>query len=210
MFSLLSKLNKHLGYLAISVLILAISVSSAKAIELKSIEDYLNSVHSLEAKFNQTNYDGSESSGLIWLEKPGKLRLEYEQPSSLLVISSSGFTAVIDRLSNTLPQRYFTKNIPLNFLVEKNVNFLEEENSFALSESEDTIKLKIFIDNSESKLIINFTTNPLTISGWTIQTATGEIITLNLFDTKFNVEITEDWIFGIGGEIQKHMGKISE
>ena len=210
MFSLISKLNKHLGYLAISVLILAISVSSAKAIELKSIEDYLNSVHSLEAKFNQTNYDGSESSGLIWLEKPGKLRLEYEQPSSLLVISSSGFTAVIDRLSNTLPQRYFTKNIPLNFLVEKNVNFLEEENSFALSESEDTIKLKIFIDNSESKLIINFTTNPLTISGWTIQTATGEIITLNLFDTKFNVEITEDWIFGIGGEIQKHMGKISE
>ena len=210
MFSLISKLNKHLGYLAISVLILSISVSSAKAIELKSIEDYLNSVHSLEAKFNQTNYDGSESSGLIWLEKPGKLRLEYEQPSSLLVISSSGFTAVIDRLSNTLPQRYFTKNIPLNFLVEKNVNFLEEENSFALSESEDTIKLKIFIDNSESKLIINFTTNPLTISGWTIQTATGEIITLNLFDTKFNVEITEDWIFGIGGEIQKHMGKISE
>ena len=210
MFSLISKLNQHLGYLAISVLILSISVSSAKAIELKSIEDYLNSVHSLEAKFNQTNYDGSESSGLIWLEKPGKLRLEYEQPSSLLVISSSGFTAVIDRLSNTLPQRYFTKNIPLNFLVEKNVNFLEEENSFALSESEDTIKLKIFIDNSESKLIINFTTNPLTISGWTIQTATGEIITLNLFDTKFNVEITEDWIFGIGGEIQKHMGKISE
>ena len=210
MFSLISKLNKHLCYLAISVLILAISVTSAKAIELKSIEDYLNSVHSLEAKFNQTNYDGSESSGLIWLEKPGKLRLEYEQPSSLLVISNSGFTAVIDRLSNTLPQRYFTKNIPLSFLVEKSVNFLEEEKSFNVSESEDTIKLTIFIDNSESNLIINFTTNPLTISGWTIQTVTGEIITLNLFDTKFNAEITEDWIFGIGGEIQKHMRKISE
>ena len=196
----------------ISLLIFAITTTSVTAVDLNTIEAYLNSVQTLKAKFIQINNDGSQSSGMIWLEKPGKLRFEYDEPSSLLVVSNSGFTAVIDRLSNTPPQRYFTKNIPLSFMVEENVNLSEKEISFALTESEDTIQLDIFKDRleSERELSIKFNIDPFTISGWTVQTPTGENITVNLLDTEFNLKLSEDWIFGIGGEIQNHMRKISE
>ncbi len=212
MLPLILKNYRPLWSSFIAIPILVITAISVAATDLNKIETYLNSIQTLKAKFNQINYDGSQSSGIIWLEKPGKLRLEYKEPSSLLIISNSGFTAVIDKLSNTPPQRYLTKNIPLSFLIEKTVNLSKKEFSFSFTESRDTINLNIFkaANQSKSELSIKFIMSPFTISGWTVQTPTGENITVDLLEPEFNIEIQEEWVFGIGGEIQNHMKKISE
>ena len=91
MLPLILKNYRPLWSSFIAIPILLITAISVTATDLNKIEIYLNSIQSLKAKFNQINYDESQSSGIIWLEKPGKLRLEYKEPSSLLIISNSGF-----------------------------------------------------------------------------------------------------------------------
>ena len=49
----------------------------SKEITLKDLENYLNSINSLNSEIIQTNQNGNEILGSIKLKKPGKLRIEY-------------------------------------------------------------------------------------------------------------------------------------
>jgi len=82
-------------YLLISLLF--INAFDAKAAVDRDIvsaaETHLNSFKTLQAKFYQTNPDGSTSSGNFYMQRPGKFRLDYFQPSQFLLMST-GYTVV--------------------------------------------------------------------------------------------------------------------
>ena len=145
------------------------------------------------------------------MKKPGKIRFEYDNPGSLLVIANSGFLAVIDRISNTPPQRYFTKQTPLNFLVKEDIIFSETDFKLFLKENEKRANLEVLNTDPRNlnNLVLHFKLNPIEISGWTLETSAGEKIRVDLIESEFNAVFEEDLLFGIGGEIQKHMKKIS-
>ena len=176
---------------------------------LSVFETYLNSIESLSSNFRQTNSDKSISNGKIWLKKPGKLRFEYQNPESLLVVANLGFMVVIDKISNTPPQRYLTNKTPLGLLVEENISL--SEYGFEVDQNEKLANLMVsnLGEKNGTNLIIHFNLNPLSIRGWTLEISPGEIIKVDLFETTFNMPFDEDLIFGIGGEIQKQMEKIS-
>ena len=58
--------------------------------------------------------------------------------------------------------------------------------------------------------VLHFNLKPLSVRGWTLATTSGEPIKIDLFQPEFNISIEDDLIFGIGGEIQKHIKAISE
>ena len=60
-----------------------------------------------------------------------------------------------------------------------------------------------------NNLVLHFKLNPIEISGWTLETSAGEKIKVDLIESEFNAVFEEDLLFGIGGEIQKQMKKIS-
>ena len=49
----------------------------SREINLKDIENYLNSISSLNSEIVQTEQNGNEMFGSLKLKKPGKLRIEY-------------------------------------------------------------------------------------------------------------------------------------
>ena len=86
----------------------------SKEITLKDLENYLNSINSLNSEIIQTNQNGNEILGSIKLKKPGKLRIEYHnQKADHLIVGSDGIIAVIDYNSNSEPLRYPIKGTPL-------------------------------------------------------------------------------------------------
>ena len=46
--------------------------------DIRKIENYLNSVTTLEARFVQNASNGNVAEGQLWIEKPNKIRMEYE------------------------------------------------------------------------------------------------------------------------------------
>ena len=63
---------------------------------LKNLSEYLTNLKLLEANFIQVNADGSESSGIILMKRPGRMRFEYNKPDNTLVLVAAGALAIFD------------------------------------------------------------------------------------------------------------------
>ena len=50
-------------------------------------ESYLNDLTALQSRFVQVNPDGSAVEGMLYLNRPGRMRLEYDPPSPLLLVA---------------------------------------------------------------------------------------------------------------------------
>jgi hypothetical protein len=59
--------------------------------------NYLSALQSLTGDFVQIGPDGSRSMGKFYLQKPGKVRFEYEPPSPIEVVADGYYVVVLDR-----------------------------------------------------------------------------------------------------------------
>ncbi len=75
--------------------------------ELARIEAYLNGITTLKARFIQVAPDGTSSTGTAWLQRPGRMRFQYDPPSPLLLVAGHGLVVFYDK------QLEQTTNIPL-------------------------------------------------------------------------------------------------
>src|SRR5688572_19015309 len=46
----------------------------------------LNGVRRLQGRFVQSSPDGSRASGMFYMQRPGKLRFEYDPPATMLIV----------------------------------------------------------------------------------------------------------------------------
>jgi outer membrane lipoprotein-sorting protein len=86
----------------------AAQVSSQDRADLARIEAYLNGIHTLKAHFVQTAPDGSLSQGMAVMQRPGRMRFQYDPPSPFLLIANYGILFFHDSQLNQ------TTNIPLS------------------------------------------------------------------------------------------------
>jgi outer membrane lipoprotein-sorting protein len=81
---------------------------------------YLQALGTVQAKFTQTAPDGSESTGVLTLQRPGKARFAYDPPA-LMTITSDGKTVWLwDGRLKTLDKAPLSRT-PLNILLAQQV-----------------------------------------------------------------------------------------
>src|SRR6202012_5153370 len=76
--------------------------------DIARIEAYLNGLKSLKAHFMQVAGGGGISEGTAWLQRPGRMRFQYNPPAPFLLIAAHGVLTFND---SSLQQ---TTNIPLS------------------------------------------------------------------------------------------------
>ena len=57
--------------------------------DIAAAQAYLNEIHTLKARFLQVSGNGAQAEGSAYLSRPGRLRLDYDPPSPLLVVAES-------------------------------------------------------------------------------------------------------------------------
>ncbi len=65
--------------------------------EIDRVTGYLNSIRSFSSRFVQANADGGYVEGLIRVERPGKMRIDYDPPSPYLVVADGLFFIFVDQ-----------------------------------------------------------------------------------------------------------------
>ncbi len=86
---------------------------------------YYNSVQSLTGTFSQTDPDGARRTGDIYMQKPGRVRFEYDPPSPVELISNGQSVAVRDRNLNTQDITPLSQT-PLRFLLAERVDLASD------------------------------------------------------------------------------------
>ena len=75
--------------------------------DLQRVEAALNGIRALHSRFRQTAPSGAVSEGQAWLERPGRMRFQYDPPSPFLLVGGHGLLVFNDRQLNQ------TSNIPM-------------------------------------------------------------------------------------------------
>jgi outer membrane lipoprotein-sorting protein len=83
---------------------------------------YLQNLASGTGRFQQTDYRGKVTLGTWYLQRPGKIRLEYDAPSSLLVVADGKNVSVWDPRLKSFDQ-YPLNQMPLSLFLSKQIRF---------------------------------------------------------------------------------------
>ena len=163
------------------------------------ILNYLESFSSLSSKFIQINNNGEILSGKLFVSRPGKFRIEYEQIPLILISDSKRLASVNKDLKSI--SFHSTNENPLSILLYKKLD-MKKVKILNIIENENTLLVEIASTNFEDKGVIEilFETKPFKMKKWTVfktdQTKT-EVYFDNLFLNKslpsrlFDIELED-------------------
>ena len=89
---------------------------------MSQLSEYLNKMTTAQSSFHQINADGSRDTGDIYIQRPGRIRFEYDPPNSALVLAVSNTLSVFDPQGDGMPQNYPLDKTPLGLVLAKRVD----------------------------------------------------------------------------------------
>ena len=154
------------------------------------VENFFQSLKSLEANFIQVGPSGDVSNGRIYLDLPGKLRIDYENPNNLL-ITSKGFWLTIQNRNLKTTNNIPLESTPFSILIKKKFDFENKSLFTSFNNTLGIISLKI--TNPENKaegLILEFSEEPFSLKRWIIKDTFGEITTVLIQKVRYNNKLS--------------------
>src|SRR5205085_5470500 len=88
---------------------------------------YLSGIRVMTGDFVQIGPDGSKSSGDFYLQKPGRVRFDYNPPSPVELIADGSSVVVRDRRLAT-QDLYPLSQTPLRFLLADQIDLMRDTN----------------------------------------------------------------------------------
>ena len=162
----------------------AMQLSAADKTLINQIDAYLNSESALTANFLQVADDGSTRTGKAWIERPGRMRFEYDPPDPQLLIAGSGSLIYHDPALNQ------TTNIPLSstplgILLAQHVS-LDSANSEITGIDREPGEYDVTLarrgKEALGRLTLVFSTNPLELRQWVVRDAQGHETRVSLYN----------------------------
>jgi outer membrane lipoprotein-sorting protein len=160
--------------------------AAADPIPLATLSDYLNGLTSAETTFTQVNADGSTATGKLYIERPGRMRFEYDRPDNNLVLASAGTVAVFDAKSNQPPEQYPLARTPLNLILAPHIDLGQAD--MVTGTREDGAATVVTAQDPKhpdyGTIQLVFTADPVALRQWVITDETGGQTTVNLGELK--------------------------
>jgi outer membrane lipoprotein-sorting protein len=179
-------MNTRRSFLLGAAGILAAGPAFAAKIPLGEISRYLNTLKNASGKFTQINPDGSMSTGQLYLQRPGRIRFEYDPPNRSLVMAGGGQVAVFDPKSNTPPQQFPLSRTPLSIILAPNVN-LGRSGMVIGHQSDGKTTQVVAQDPSHPEygnIRLVFSGNPTELRQWVVTDDSGQRTTVILNSLK--------------------------
>ena len=143
--------------------------------DLSRIEAYLNGIRSLKARFMQTAPDGAITQGVALMQRPGKMRFQYDPPSPFLLVANYGILVFHDAQLNQ------TSNIPLSrtplgILLGDHTTLSGDVTVTKFVRLPGQLQVSLVRTSSpgEGTLTLLFADNPLTLRQWIVLDQQGK------------------------------------
>lgn len=148
------------------------------------ISAYLSGIRTLVGEFVQVGPDGSKTQGQMYLQKPGRVRFEYDDPSPVQLIADGSSVVVRDRKLAT-QDLYPLSQTPLRFLLADKIDLLKDTNVVAIYS--DDIFSTVVIEEKQviggtHRLMLMFSAKDLTLKQWTVTDPQGFDTTVAIYN----------------------------
>jgi outer membrane lipoprotein-sorting protein len=151
---------------------------------LDRISTYLSSVQTMVGRFVQVGPDGGRTEGTFYMQKPGRIRFQYNPPSPIDIISDGSSVVVRDRKLAT-QDLYPLSQTPLRYLLAERIDLLRDTDvvSVTADDSFATVVIEqkqLFVGTD--RLMIMFDAKDLTLKQWTVTDPQGFDTTVAVYN----------------------------
>jgi outer membrane lipoprotein-sorting protein len=152
------------------------------------VSAYLSNVRQLHGNFVQVAPDGSKSEGEFFMQKPGKVRFDYNPPSPIELIADGQSVVVRDRKLAT-QDLYPLSQTPLRFLLSDHIDLLRDTNLVGVYA--DDVFVTVVIEERQilggtHRIMLMFGAQDYQLRHWTVTDPQGYDTTVAVYnlDTK--------------------------
>ena len=156
--------------------------TSAQRAQVDKVSAYLSNMQQLIGDFVQVGPDGTRSEGKFYMQKPGRVRFEYDPPSPVELIADGQSLAVRDRKLST-QDLYFLSQTPLRFLLADRIDLLKDSDLKAVYADDLFVTLVIeeqHVIGGTHRLMLMFGAKDFRLRQWTITDPQGYDTTVAL------------------------------
>lgn len=161
--------------------------------EVERVETYFNNLTTMRSTFLQASSTGLVARGVVWLERPGRMRFEYAPPSPVLITADGIWLTYQD---NELEQTTQIPLIasPLSVLVSDEVDLTEDLIVEGVEKGANVIRLQLRQRNDpdQGNVVLTFQDRPLSLKQWIITDAQGVEVKVALLDPVFGLDLPAD------------------
>jgi len=164
-----------------------VAPAHAQAGEAQQIADHFASVKTMMGDFVQFGPSGEQTGGKFYIERPGKVRFNYEQPSTFRV-TSDGQSVVLENTRMNTADLYSLSSTPLKLLLDERIDLSGNKVQSVEQEADaTTITLQDRSVFGNSTITMMFDPQNYDLKQWTITDAQGRDTTVMIYNVQSGV-----------------------
>jgi len=168
----------------------AVTLSPDQSAAVRRAVRYLNQISTLHARFIQTSSNGTYAEGEMMVQRPGKMRFDYDPPHPVLIIANGLSLLFYDR---EVKQASFLPlwETPLWFLIREEVTLSEDVVVSAVEQSPGALRITLTDQElpEAGSITLVFSDRPLDLKKWEITDAQGVLTQVSLINPRYGIEI---------------------
>ena len=168
----------------LSLALLSTNAYANSKVDTQKVENYLNSIKTLRANFIQIASNGEKVEGRLYIEKPNKIRMEYNSPSDILIVGNGDYIVYYDKELDQITNIDY-EDIPAALILANTVKIDNKE--LKVSDLyQDTGITKLSLEYTKDDLgpfTLVFSNSPFELKQWKVITPQSMEVSLSLYDT---------------------------
>jgi len=147
----------------------------ARPTVVADVERYLNGITTLEARFQQIAPDGGLATGKLYLQRPGRLRFDYDPPSPIRLVAPGDWRLIFYDASieqvNVIP----IGQTPLGILLDREISLDDEVEVLDVQRAGEEVALTVVREGhaDQGSVTLVFAEQPMVLRRWSVTDAQG-------------------------------------
>ncbi|MBL4803652.1 MAG: outer membrane lipoprotein carrier protein LolA [Alphaproteobacteria bacterium] len=161
--------------------------------DIALVEHYLQGLSSARARFVQTTHDGTQLVGTFYLQRPGKLRFEYDDPIKDFVVADGVFIYFYDAELGEQTNAPIGQTLA-DFILRKDLSLSGDVLVESIRRKGDLLQVQLVqaSDPEAGSLTLGFEEGPMTLKKWRVVDGQGLITEVELFYLKTDIKHPSD------------------
>lgn len=189
----MTHMNRRLALLGIAALALSPSAfaqtapvtleGAERAAGIAAANRSLNAMQRMQARFTQSSPGGGRASGTVYIQRPGRMRFQYDPPATMLIVSDGSVVAMRDTELRTT-ERTPLRSTPLNLILGQTIDLERNARILRVSRSGPwlLITARDRSGQTDGQITLQFHGANAELRSWDVIDATGARTRITLTD----------------------------
>jgi outer membrane lipoprotein-sorting protein len=158
---------------------------------VQGVQQYLNSIKTLQSRFQQFTPDGGVAQGTIYLQRPGKMRIVYDDPVPILIVADGWAVYYWDKSLQQLSQ-IGVKDTPAWFLLRPDITLSGDITVTRFERTPGALRLSMVETKNadQGNLTVVLSEQPMELKQWTVIDAQQKPVTVTLVDPHYGMQLS--------------------